>query len=200
MGDSSLEPVWENFALRFYQNFHYFETPSLGWQLCGKQQQMPSKRQTLDTFLDSDRCVRVLFFYFLHSILIFIFTLNKRINQDGLHTFAYIFVGGWTLLLTCLCFTYTLAQPPKMLNPPGLFLFILKICLASSLKNDVFLKCKVMLRQVEVASLQKKNCEVRKVSLDIFFPYVCHLTLEIFEDVVILSYKESFVQTSQLVK
>ena len=50
-----------------------------------------------------------------------------------------------------------------MLNPPGLFLFILKICLASSLKNDVFLKCTVMLRQVEVASLQKKNCEVRKV-------------------------------------
>lgn len=57
-----------------------------------------------------------------------------------------------------------------------------------------------MLRQVEVASLQKKNCEVRKVSLDIFSPYVCHLTLEIFEVVAILSYKESFVQTSQLVK
>lgn len=39
-----------------------------------------------------------------------------------------------------------------------------------------------------------------KFHLIFFFSYVCHLTLEIFEVVVILSYKEPFVQTSQLVK
>ena len=56
-----------------------------------------------------------------------------------------------------------------MLSPPGLFLFILKICLASSLKNYVFLKCKVMVRQVEVASLQKKTVKFHLIYIYFFF-------------------------------
>ena len=96
-----------------------------------------------------------IFFFFFYSTLIFVFTLNKRINQDGLRTFVYIFVGGWTVLLTCMCLIYFVDQPQKMLHP-GLFLFILKICLASSLKNYVFQKCKLMLRQAEVARPQTK--------------------------------------------
>lgn len=63
---------------------------------------MPNKRQNLGIFLDSIAAPG----FFFYSTLIFIFILNKRVNENDLWILFFIFVSGLTLLVIYMCFIH----------------------------------------------------------------------------------------------